>query len=135
MSTKDSRIAFRASEELKGRLAAVSKTVRMTETNLAEACVEALVEYIERNGEITLPLAIVPKSELGGKEQDLARSTPPLRRALYAEDIAVPSPSSIATSRLNEDTPDLNPPATGPRARSTRPGVKKTIEREKGKTP
>ena len=60
--SKDTRIAFRTTMDLKERLGKVSKTVRLSDSQLAEACVEALVEYIEEHGEITLPLALVPKS-------------------------------------------------------------------------
>ena len=60
---KETRIAFRASDEMKKRLAAAAKSVRLSETALAEACVEALIEYIEQYGEITFPLTVLPKSE------------------------------------------------------------------------
>lgn len=62
--SKDTRIAFRSSAELKARLKKASQTVRLAETQLAEACVEALVEYIEKHGEITLPLSVLPTSQV-----------------------------------------------------------------------
>lgn len=62
--SKEIRIAFRADKALKSRLTKAAKTVMLNESQLSEACVEALIEYIEEHGEITLPLAIVPKSLL-----------------------------------------------------------------------
>jgi hypothetical protein len=58
---KDTRIAFRASEEMKRRLQSASKKVKLNETALAEAAVEAAVEYIEKHGGIWLPLQVVPR--------------------------------------------------------------------------
>jgi hypothetical protein len=66
------------------------------------------------------------------KKAELARFNPP---ALYAADVAAPSPSLIAASRLNEDAAPHPKKTKGPRARSTRPAMKKLVEREKGKTP
>lgn len=36
----------------------------LNETTLAEACIEALVRYIEEHGEIRLPLSVIPTAEL-----------------------------------------------------------------------
>jgi hypothetical protein len=57
---KDTRIAFRASDELKERLQRAAKKVKLSETALAEAAVEATVQYIEEHGGIWLPLRVIP---------------------------------------------------------------------------
>ncbi len=37
----------------------------INETDLVIACVDALAKYIEENGEIRMPLAVVPRSSIG----------------------------------------------------------------------
>jgi len=61
---KDTRIAFRTSNDRKERLQKVAELVGLSETTLAEACIEALIHYIEEHGEIRLPLSVVPTAEL-----------------------------------------------------------------------
>lgn len=59
---KETRIAFRTSEDLKARLTKAAATVRLSESQLSEACVEALCDYIEENGNVTLPITITTKT-------------------------------------------------------------------------
>jgi len=78
---KDTRIAFRTSSTKKERLQRAAEIVGLTETSLAEACIEALVRYIEEHGEIRLPLSVIPTVELEkrGMKSDLL-SLPAARR-------------------------------------------------------
>ncbi len=69
---KDTRIAFRSSVDMKNRLQQAAERVGLSETTLAEACVEALIRYIEEHGEIRMPLSIIPTSELEKKGGDAA---------------------------------------------------------------
>jgi hypothetical protein len=104
---KETRIAFRASDDLKKRLARAARIVGLSETAMAEACVEALIEYIEANGEIRLPLVVVPEREWE-KKSDLARSAgamPATGRASRLTD--EPSEES---SRLNDEQPSEEAP-------------------------
>jgi len=66
--SKDTRIAFRTSIHKKERLQRAAEMVGLTETTLAEACIEALVRYIEEHGEIRLPLSVIPTVELKKRE-------------------------------------------------------------------
>ena len=66
---KETRINVRASEELKDRLKRASEATGINETNLVISCVEALLDYIETHGELTMPLAVLPKSKLNKDAQ------------------------------------------------------------------
>ena len=61
---KEKRINVRAKGDSKERLAKACEVTGATEASLVMACVEALIDYIEAHGEITLPLVILPKSAL-----------------------------------------------------------------------
>jgi hypothetical protein len=64
MQKKTFTIGIRVDAELYERL---QKTVAVTgiePSSLGRSCLEALVGYIEREREITLPLAVVPQKEL-----------------------------------------------------------------------
>lgn len=62
MSQKEARIAVRVTEQLKSRLAAAGEKTGVDEADLIRWCIEALLDYVEENGEITLPLIVKPKS-------------------------------------------------------------------------
>jgi hypothetical protein len=64
---KDTRIAFRASIEMKDRLAKACKKLKIGETALAEAAVEAAIEYVEEHGGIWFPLRVVPDPKAEAK--------------------------------------------------------------------
>ena len=94
--SKDTRIAFRTTADLKRRLAKVASVVRLNETQLAQACVEALVEYIEEHGEIRLPLAVIPKKRPAPFPSTAVAHTPrqvPSLNEDAAQASAVPNPS------------------------------------------
>ena len=61
---KEKDVKFRVSLDMKKRLEAVLEKVGLTESGLMRIGAEALIEHIEKNGEICLPLAIVPKKSL-----------------------------------------------------------------------
>ena len=61
---KEIRINVRASEELKDRLKRVCELTGLPETTLVMACLEGALRYVEKHGEITLPLSVIPTSEL-----------------------------------------------------------------------
>ena len=84
---KEIRINVRADESMKGRLQKVCQTTGANETTLVMACVEALVDYIEKHGEITLPLVVLPKSSIKKKPN-------PTRRSSLNKPTAVPKHTS-----------------------------------------
>jgi len=59
---KDVRISVRISNALKLRLAEAEEKTGIPEADLVRCCAEALVDYVEKNGEITMPLIVKPKS-------------------------------------------------------------------------
>lgn len=61
---RETRISVRATQELKDRLKNASLLTGINETNLVVSCVEALLDYIDEHGEISMPLAVLPKSAL-----------------------------------------------------------------------
>ena len=61
---KDLRINVRINDLLKKRIARAKKLTGMPETLVVISCLEAYCSYVERHKQFTLPLAIVPRSEL-----------------------------------------------------------------------
>jgi uncharacterized protein (DUF1778 family) len=59
---RERRINVRAKGDLKDRLRRACEITGASESSLVAACVEALVNYVESHGEITLPVVVVPKS-------------------------------------------------------------------------
>jgi hypothetical protein len=62
--SRERRINVRAKGDLKDRLRRACEITGASESSLVGACVEALVNYVESHGEITLPIMVVPKSAL-----------------------------------------------------------------------
>lgn len=141
---KDTRIAFRASVELKERLQRASKQVKLGETALAEAAVEAAIDFIEKNGGIWFPLRVVPdptsappgKGPAGGGQRTAGRTD------ARAASGGGPSTGSAPGSPhgVNEDAPSEITPAlparskkSGPRPRSTRGGIARVVGSESKK--
>lgn len=60
---KEERVNVRVEPDLRKDFNDVLELTGMGETQFVKAAIKALVEYVRENGEITLPLAIVPKSE------------------------------------------------------------------------
>ena len=61
---RERRINVRAKGDLKDRLRRACQITGASESSLVAACVESLVNYVESYGELTLPLAVVPKNAL-----------------------------------------------------------------------
>jgi hypothetical protein len=59
---KEIRVNVRVAAELKERLRKVIDETKISETSLAIACLEALCDYFEEHGEVTMPLVVKPKS-------------------------------------------------------------------------
>jgi hypothetical protein len=139
---KDTRIAFRASAELKTRLQNASKKLKLGETALAEAAVEAAVQYIEENGGIWFPLRVVPDPDSapptgkGGKTP--GHTGKPRQKSVHTAGGENRFTASLPTHAVNEDAPtEIEPlvPArgrqtSGPRARSARGAIQKLVNRE-----
>lgn len=104
---KDERLHLRLDTEARKKLLRACELTGLDEATALRACVSAFIEYVEENGGIWLPLAILPKSTV-------KKSLPP-------------STDSTRFS-INEDSPAPKP--AGPHPRSTRPGVQKTVARE-----
>ncbi len=60
---KEPRVSVRVSKDLKKRLEQVSGKTGIDEATLVRNCLEALINHIETEGEITFPLAVLPKSK------------------------------------------------------------------------
>jgi hypothetical protein len=123
---KDTRIQFRVSEEKKRRFDHCAEVTGLDATALGEAAVEALCDYIELHGEITMPLVILHKSALAktaALPAQSGRSDAPV--ALPAN----PSTDSIRFS-VNEEPAPARHKSKPPRARSTRAGIHKIVEHE-----
>jgi hypothetical protein len=63
---KEPRISVRIpkNSDLGERLRAALKKTRLDEPTLVLQAVEATIEYIEKHGEITLPIAVRPKKKI-----------------------------------------------------------------------
>lgn len=72
---KDLRLSVRIDTKTKTRLNSASSHLGMSEAEIVNACVEAFLLEVEENGQITLPLAIIPKRKkiqyLMGEERPL----------------------------------------------------------------
>ena len=116
---KEIRVNVRIAEELKDQIQRVTQLTGVDESALVRACLESIVEYFDANGEITLPLAVLPKSQL--------------KKLKAAQPIFVPTRSTAPpddTQRLNEDPAPIGG-KPGPRAQSTKPGIAKTVAKGK----
>jgi len=92
---KDTRIVIRASAELRQRLQKASENVGLSETILAEACVEALVRYIEENGSITMPLEVKPK-QMNRAKVDYRQAS---RGAVDDDNLLAENPPTLPSKR------------------------------------
>lgn len=72
-------IHVRIEEDLQKDFAEVLELTGMGETQFVKASIRALIEYVREHGEIRLPLAIVPKSELKQKLRTPATTQLPAR--------------------------------------------------------
>lgn len=129
---KDTRIQFRVSEEKKRRFDHCAEITGLDATALGEAAVEALCDYIEEHGEITMPLVVLPKSVIARKTAALpagsGRSDAPIALS--------ENPSTDSTSYSSNEGPApyrAGKKGSAPRARSPRGAIKKLVEREKAK--
>ncbi len=118
---KHTRLQFRTTEEKKQRFERCCAKVGLDQTALGQAAVDALCDYIEASGEITLPLRVLPKSALAALEKKaeyslMARATASTPRSLD-EESAVPS------------KPKPTPPPGCVRA--TRPLIKEAARRNR----
>ena len=125
--SKDTRIQFRVSDTQKIRFGNCAAKVKLNETALGAAAVDALCDYIELHGEITLPLAVIPESLLK-KLRGIASPNAP---AIFTS-TAAPVPSRA--SSLNEEPP-ARPvvPVAAPRITKTRAVLKRMVAKEKKK--
>ena len=64
---RDYTYSVRIPPELRDRLFAVTDKVKIPHTNLVMACMEAICEYVEKNGSLTMPLDLVPHATLEKK--------------------------------------------------------------------
>jgi len=79
--SKKTRFAFRTTEEFKQRIASVAETLGLDQAVVGEAALEAVVSYVEKYGELTIPIRIErrPKKDEGIPRPAIpaaARSTP-----------------------------------------------------------
>jgi predicted DNA-binding protein len=60
-------VSVRVSAEIKKRLDALEQQTGLDESTIIRAAIEACLDYVEEHGEITLPLAVLPKSKSAAK--------------------------------------------------------------------
>ena len=132
--SKPDRINFRLDPVARRRLQRACELTGLDEPTALRACIQAFVEHIEAEGGIWLPLAIVPQ------EKKKSGSFP---KAGHLQNVDVAGPSIASTTRpahppqdppasgfsLNEDSPASATPS-GPRLKSTRPGVRKILRKD-----
>jgi len=125
MKNPQKPIFVRIDDQMRKDFDEVMEITGLGDTQFVKAAIRALVDYVREHGEIRLPLAIIPKSEVA-KPFGAAGEKP----NAPADGLSTPS-----TPRFSPDALRLNeePPTTGPRARSTRRAITKLVEREKGK--
>lgn len=128
------RIHVRIAAELKERVQELSRVTGLDEATLVRKSLESIAEYFDEHGELTVPFVILPKSAVKktGKTAALpahsGRSDAP--RALDRN----PSTDSTRFSVNEAPAPYREAKQSGPRARSTLPGIAKTLDPKKGKT-
>jgi len=72
---KKTRFVFRTTEEFKARIARVAETLGLDQTVVGEAALEAVVAYVEKYGELTIPIRIERGTEK--KEEEIRRPVIP----------------------------------------------------------
>lgn len=112
---KETRIALRVTDEKKDRLARAAKIVGLNETTLVEACVDALIDYVEEHGELTMPLVVMPKKAA-------SRRMPP-----FSSTVVLPTPEDRAPSTSEEPHRDA---AVAPRITKTRATIRKLAKNQ-----
>ena len=115
---KQVRLNFRSNDEFKARLKGAAERIGLDQSVLGTAALEAVVKHIEENGSITIPIQIIgpKKSEPGSPLEEHSRAHPPG---------SIASPDAVILNDSGKKS--------GPHARSTKPGVAKTLGREKSK--
>lgn len=112
---KDTRLQFRVSAAKKARAEKCAAIVGMDLTALGEAAIDALCDYIEARGEITMPLAVLPRNAVPEKSR-VPTAPSPASRITYLSD------PDENTARAAEDPPPPKSPgpARRPKAKGTR---------------
>jgi predicted transcriptional regulator len=74
---KKTRFTFRTTEEFKARIARVAEALGLDQAVVGEAALEAVVSYVEKHGELTIPIRIErrEKKEESGAAVPVARSS------------------------------------------------------------
>jgi predicted DNA-binding protein len=68
------RISVRIPMRIKERLQGASERTGIKEADIIRSCVEALCDYVEEHGQLTLPFKIVPVGKHAEPEVDVAYS-------------------------------------------------------------
>ena len=116
---KEIRVNVRIAEELKGDVQRVLELTGVDESALVRACLESVVEYFDKHGEITLPLVVLPKSALKKLE-----AAPLVAGARSRSGASVPDSPSTQFS-VNEE------PRVVSHLTKTRAALRKMSEKEK----
>lgn len=103
---KEVRVHVRIAVELKERVQEVTKVTGLDEAALVRSALEAIAEYFEEHGEITLPFVMLPKS--------LAKGFGVAGEKTGAGSVGVPSSPSPARFSLSEEP--HAPTETSPRS-------------------
>lgn len=119
------RIHVRIAAELKERVQELSRVTGLDEATLVRKSLESIAQYFDEHGELTVPFVLLPKSALKKGSKTVAL---PAQSGRSDAPVALPVNPSTDSTRFSVNEPA---PAYGPRPRSTRAGVKKTIERER----
>jgi hypothetical protein len=117
---KRTRISFWTDQKFKDRLAAVAEKLGLSESVVGAAAIEAVIAHVEKTGSLSIPIRLseVPKPQA------------PIQHGAAAEDSGIPS----TQYSLNDPSPKLKKPVGGPRPKSTRASIKKTIAENEGRS-
>ncbi len=126
MKRKSNQFSLRLDPELQAEVEECCRITGMEAPHFIREAFKAFVEEVRKTGEIRLPLALIPKSQLAQKA--------PEPRAPFHSTVVLPSPEQEAASRLNEQQePQLAPrdaavPNAQPKITKTRAVMRKLAQ-------
>lgn len=98
MSKTSNQLNVRIPEQLREQLDEVCKSTGLDISVVVRACMEAFVAAYDQDGQISLPLAVVPKSRL---KQD-SMPVVPAMKIPFSSTVVLPTPEDRAPS-MNEE--------------------------------
>jgi hypothetical protein len=111
-------IHVRIPPELRADFEEVLNVTGLGETQFVKAAIAALVEYVREHGEITIPIALIPKSKQQKAAKTAALPAHEKKPGRSDAPIALPVNPSTDSTRLslNEDAHAESSPPSAPRS-------------------